>query len=152
MSGAWFHVLHYVWSQAVGLLAGLGLGWIYWYWLPPRKGNQMNLGNIVRVRDLLIGVVLVVLAGYSLHLASTQKQQRECLLSYISNNSETQKVRSALVSVESQATRNVILSTLTATTREQVIAAREEYKRMLDQIDTGRKNNPVQEFDEGRCE
>lgn len=152
MSGAWFHVLHFVWSQMVGLLAGLGLGWIYWYWLPTRKGNQMNRMQYTRLRDLVIGVVLVLLAGYSLHLASTQKVQRECLLSYISNNSDTQKVRSALVAVESQATRNVILSTLTAKTRGQVIAAREEYKRMLDQIDAGRKNNPVQEFDEGRCE
>lgn len=112
----------------------------------------MGIRDKFNGRDLVLGLLLAVLGLYSLQLSADQNKQRDCLLSYIANNSDTSTVRSGLVAVESEATRNVILSTLTAQTRGQVTAARKEYQRMLARIDAGRDANPVHPFDKARCE
>lgn len=154
------YLVHSLAWSVLDFLAGVGLGYLIRALrgdpvietATPRKDHRMTLRDRFSLRDLLLGLLVVGLSVYTLHLSAEQSRQRDCLLSYIGNNSDTQKVRSALVTVESQATRNVISSVLGAHTKEQVIEARSEYLDTLKRIDAGRDANPVQQFDESRCE
>lgn len=107
----------------------------------------------VRGREVVIGVVLLALAAYSLWLGIRLDRQRDCLQNYIETNSATSAVRSDQVEAESQTTRKVILAFVNReiTTDAAFDRLGIQYKGNLRKIDKKRADNPVVPFDPDRC-
>lgn len=107
----------------------------------------------IRLREVIVGVVLIVLSVYSIVLGIRLDHQRSCLENYIEANSATSAVRSDQVEKESQATRTVILALFNReiTTDEAFDRLGDGYKGSLAKVDKARAENPVQRFDPDRC-
>lgn len=111
-----------------------------------------------RTKFLVLGVLLLVLAGYSLlnihQLQVTNDRQSDCILSYTQNKSETDRIRSEQVVKESQATREVIQGVFSGKikTPAQFAALGATYNAQLAEIDRARDAHPVRVFDpEKQC-
>lgn len=150
-SDYWCH--SFIWA-GVGLIAGIGLGNLIWS--PSREELRMSIRTRTRLRDVVIGLLLIAVGGFTLISAQQGRQrdqdQRECLAAYIAANSETAKVRSRLVAEESEATRSIVRGAFTAKSAEEARRAFRLYTKALHRIDRARSQNPLPEFEEDSCE
>lgn len=104
-----------------------------------------------RRESIGIAILAVALTFGAFWFDEQDDMQRQCFYNFLEEDSQTTAVRSQLVSDESEATRRVILSVLSASTREEIIAERERYRATLERIDRMRKANPVEPFDPEDC-
>lgn len=105
-----------------------------------------------RINDIGIALLAGLLLFAWFYFQGRADAQDHCLTNYISTNSETSKVRSALVEQESKATRDIILNGTAAKSREEFKKARDQYVSALKAIDRARDENPVQPFPKGVCD
>lgn len=98
-----------------------------------------------------IAVLAFALVASVVYFDRLDDNRSECLSSFITNDNSTGKIRSKLVERESEATRNVIREALSATSRADLVEAREVYFERLGAIDALRAANPVERFDPSTC-
>lgn len=102
--------------------------------------------------SIALAVLALLLAASVVWFEVQDRQQRECLFSYIETDSQTSAIRSSLVRQESEAFRRVIRDAGTATSRESFEAALDRAETSWERIDQEREENPVRRFTSEVCE
>lgn len=147
-----------LWSGAgfsVGVFVGIAISdhvknlvakWRQTMTTPERLKRRQRIEGVALI---LLGVVTIAWAVQS---DSRDDSQDACVQSFIQDQADTQQIRSGLVEQESEATRKVISSALSAGSRAEIEEARTEYSRSLQEIDQVRRENPVAELDPDLCD
>lgn len=143
-----------VWS-----LAGFALGCVVGYLVRASHDTPTEaplttperLRRRQRRESVAVAVLAFALVGSSVYFQASDNRQRDCIRAVIASQTDTQKIRSGLVEQESEATRKVISSALSAESRDAIQLAREEYARALARIDRVRRDNPVQNISPKVC-
>lgn len=104
-----------------------------------------------RREQWFIAVLALALVAGVIYFRNRQDTTVACVVQYAQSQSDSQRIRSGLVSRESQAVRRVILGVRDVDTREEYRALFDRYERSLHRIDSGRRRHPVPEFDLQAC-
>ena len=91
-----------------------------------------------RRESAALAVLALALAGSVVWFEAQDRDQRECLLSYIEADSATSKIRSNLVVKESDATRDIIERVFEGETTEQRLQAYADWKVAVREVDQAR--------------
>lgn len=106
----------------------------------------------IRPLYLVAAGLFLALAAYSVSIGIEQGRLARCLGAYTRQNSETTAIRSGLVERESQAVRKIINDVFSASTPAEGRLAKRNYDARLRRIDALRAQNPVQRFNDERCD
>lgn len=104
-----------------------------------------------RFESLFIALLAGALVIVFIYFRGQDDAQERCFNNYFETQARVSQIRGDIVERESNATRRVIASALTAQTKGDLIKAREAYFRALKAIDHARETHPVPQFPEGVC-
>jgi len=109
-----------------------------------------------RRRQRLEGVGLVLLGAftiaYTVYSDARDDRQDACVTEQVQEIGEAQVQGRKLLTRDLENIKDVIAAALTAEDRAALIEARDDYFARGDKIAEDRKNHPVPEFPEGKCE
>lgn len=109
-----------------------------------------------RRRERMLGAGMVVLglgiAYNSHHIEKQGDEFQECITQQVQALTTAMDARANLNEAESAATRRVILTVATSSSRDEFREALAAYVRVQDEIEKQRRDNPVPAFPDGRCQ